>query len=127
MAYRRRHGGRQSPGAAEGNVGKGFGKPFDPETDIMIRTLTIAATAAMLIAAPASAQSMKVAVAGKTTEQLHSDIAKAAKKVCSQSVVGSSFSREVYVSCFKRAVADAIKASNDPALAAAAGVKLASR
>jgi len=93
----------------------------------MIRTLTIAAAAAMLVAAPASAQSMKVAVAGKTTEQLHADIAKAAKKVCSQAVVGASFPREMYASCFKHAVADAVSRANDPALAAAAGITLASR
>lgn len=57
----------------------------------MIRTLTLAAVAAMLVAAPASAQSMRVAVVGKSTEQLHQDIAKAAKKVCTQAVVGASF------------------------------------
>jgi hypothetical protein len=93
----------------------------------MIRTLTIAAAAAMLVAAPASAQSMKVAVAGKTTEQLHADIAKAAKKVCQQAVVGASFPREMYASCFKHAVADAVTRANDPALAAVAGLELASR
>lgn len=93
----------------------------------MIRTLTIAAAAAMLIAAPASAQSMKVDLAGKTTEQLQTDIAKAAKKVCAQAVVGASFPREMYLSCYKYAVADAVAKANDPALAAAAGIKLASR
>lgn len=93
----------------------------------MIRTLTIAAAAVMLVAAPASAQSMKVAVAGKSTEQLHVDIAKAAKKVCAQAVVGASFPREMYASCYKHAVADAVNKANDPALAAAAGITLASR
>lgn len=93
----------------------------------MIRTLTLAAVAAMLVAAPASAQSMRVAVVGKSTEQLHQDIAKAAKKVCTQAVVGASFPREMYASCYKYAVADAVTKANDPALAAAAGLKLASR
>jgi gas vesicle protein len=92
----------------------------------MIRILTVAAVAA-LIAAPASAQSMRVAVAGKSTEQLHVDITKAAKKVCMQAVVGASFPREMYASCFKHAVADAVTKANDPALASAAGIKLASR
>jgi len=92
----------------------------------MIRILTVAAVAA-LIAAPASAQSVRVPVAGKTTEQLHADITKAAKKVCSQAVVGASFPREMYASCFKHAVADAVAKANDPALANAAGVKLAAR
>ena len=93
----------------------------------MIRILTIAAAAAMLVAAPASAQSVRVSVAGKSTEQLHADIAKAAKKVCSLATVGASFPREMYASCFKHAVEDAVTKANDPALAAAAGIKLASR
>ncbi|MGC3971909.1 MAG: hypothetical protein QM775_32570 [Pirellulales bacterium] len=93
----------------------------------MIRILTVAAAAAMLVAAPASAQSMKVAVTGKTTEQLHIDIAKAAKKVCNQAVVGASFPREMYAACYKATVEAAVTKANDPALAAAAGITLASR
>jgi hypothetical protein len=93
----------------------------------MIRILTIAATAAMLVAAPASAQSVRIAVAGKSTEQLNAEITKAAKKVCSRAVVGASFPREMYASCYKYAVEDAVTKANDPALAAAAGIKLAQR
>jgi len=93
----------------------------------MIRLLTVAAAAAMLVAAPASAQSTKVAVSGKSTAELHADIAKAAKKVCNLAVVGASFPREMYASCYKHAVADAVAKANDPALAAAAGITLASR
>ena len=69
----------------------------------MIRILTVAAVAA-LIAAPASAQSAKVALVGKNSEQVQADIAKAAKKVCTQAIVGASFPREMYASCFKFAV-----------------------
>lgn len=93
----------------------------------MIRILTLAAAAAMLVAAPASAQSMKVAVAGKSAQQLHVDITAAAKKVCNQAVVGASFPREMFASCYKHAVADAVAKANDPALASVAGIKLASR
>jgi len=93
----------------------------------MIRILTIAAATAMLVAAPASAQSVRIAVAGKSTEQLHTEIAKAAKKVCNAATIGASFPREMYASCFKHAVEDAVMRANDPALAAAAGIKLASR
>jgi gas vesicle protein len=92
----------------------------------MIRILTVAAVAA-LIAAPASAQSVRIATAGKTAEQLHSDIAKAAKKVCNLAVVGASFPREMYAACYKHAVADAVTKAGDPALAAVAGIKLAAR
>lgn len=92
----------------------------------MIRLFAIAAVAA-LIAAPASAQSMRIATNGKSTEQLHVDITKAAKKVCNQAVVGASFPREMFASCYKHAVADAVSRANDPALATVAGIKLAQR
>lgn len=69
----------------------------------MIRILTVAAVAA-LIASPASAQSARVALEGKSSDQVQADIAKAAKKVCTQAVVGASFPREMYASCFKYAV-----------------------
>ncbi len=72
----------------------------------MIRILTAAAVAA-LIAAPASAQTVRIALDGKSSAQVQADIAKAAKKVCAQAVVGASFPREMYASCFKFAVADA--------------------
>jgi hypothetical protein len=69
----------------------------------MIRILTAAAVAA-LIASPAAAQSTRVALDGKSSVQVQADIAKAAKKVCTQAVVGASFPREMYASCFKHAV-----------------------
>ena len=69
----------------------------------MIRILTAAAVAA-LIASPAAAQSTRVALDGKSSAQVQADIAKAAKKVCTQAVVGASFPREMYSSCFKYAV-----------------------
>jgi hypothetical protein len=72
----------------------------------MIRILTVAAVAA-LIAAPASAQTARVSLVGKSNEQVQVEITKAAKKVCTQAIVGASFPREMYASCFKHAVADA--------------------
>jgi hypothetical protein len=72
----------------------------------MIRILTIAAAAALL-AAPATAQTVKISLAGKSQDQVQADIAKAAKKVCNAATVGASFPREMYASCFKAAVADA--------------------
>jgi len=83
----------------------------------MIRILTVAAVAA-LIAAPASAQSMRVAVAGKSSEQVQKDIVKAAKTVCARATVGASFPREMMASCMKATVEHAVAQSGDPALAA---------
>ena len=72
----------------------------------MIRIFTVAAVAA-LIAAPASAQSVKVDITGKSNTQVQADITKAARKVCGLAVIGATFPREMYESCFKHAVRDA--------------------
>ena len=93
----------------------------------MIRTLILAAASTALFAGSASAQSVSVTVTGKTTEQLHADIAKAAKKVCRQATVGASFPIDMYRSCYDYAVRDAVTKAGDPALASAAGIKLARR
>lgn len=82
----------------------------------MIRVLTVAAVAA-LIAAPASAQSMRVATTGKSSEQLQADILKAAKTVCARATVGASFPREMMSACMKATVEHAVAQTNDPALA----------
>ncbi|WP_293365155.1 hypothetical protein [Phenylobacterium sp.] len=80
--------------------------PYRRNFIAMIRILTVAAVAAM-IAAPASAQTARINLSGKTSDQIQADIAKAAKKVCTKAVVGATFPREMYASCFKFAVNDA--------------------
>ena len=82
----------------------------------MIRILTVAAVAA-LVAAPASAQSIRVATAGKSAQQLHADIVKAAKTVCNRATVGASFPREMMQTCMKVSVERAVAQSRNPALA----------
>ena len=84
----------------------------------MIRILTLAAAAAALLAAPASAQSIHVSTAGKTPEQLHADITKAARSLCGQLVVGATFPHEEFASCMKVTVAAAVAQARDPALTA---------
>lgn len=69
----------------------------------MIRILTAAAVAAV-IASPAAAQSTRVSLEGKSGAQVQADIAQAAKKVCTQAIVGATFPRDMYASCFKHAV-----------------------
>jgi hypothetical protein len=92
----------------------------------MIRILTAAAVAA-LIAAPASAESIRITTAGKSAEQVHAEIAKAAKKVCLHATISATFPHEELAACMKATVADAVAQAGDPALAAAAGIKLAQR
>ena len=92
----------------------------------MIRILTLAA-AVMLIAAPATAQTLRVSTAGKTPAQLHTDITKAARTVCNLATVGATFPREMYAECYKAAVSKAVAQAADPALTAVAAIKLAHR
>lgn len=82
----------------------------------MIRILTVAAVAAF-IAAPASAQSLRVSTAGKSAEQLQAEIVKAAKSVCARASMGASFPREMMATCMKASIAHAVAQSRDPALA----------
>lgn len=71
----------------------------------MFRTIAIVAAATM-IAAPALAQSMRVPVAGKSAEQLHSEIVKAAQKVCAQASYGALAGSTS--ACVKATVKDAL-------------------
>ena len=83
----------------------------------MIRILTLAAAAAVLVAAPASAQSIRVSTAGKTAEQLHSDIAAAAHKVCVRELaMGVTFPQDELARCVKATVAATVTQAHDPAL-----------
>ena len=93
----------------------------------MIRTLTLAAAAVMLIAAPASAQSTTITVAGTSPEQLHAEINKAARKVCRLASVGASFPQDFIEDCQKATVRDTVAKLGDPAVAAVANIKLAAR
>ena len=93
----------------------------------MIRILTLAAVATALIAAPASAKSIHISTAGKSAQQLHADITKAAFAVCRQATEGSTFPHEEMRRCVKQTVAVTIAQSGDPALAAAAKLQLAQR
>lgn len=92
----------------------------------MLRILIVAAVAT-LFAAPASAQSTRVSMVGKTPAELTADINKAAKKVCTLAVMGSSFQRERYARCYKATVADAVARAGDRALAVATEPELAQR
>lgn len=93
----------------------------------MIRTLAFAAAAAALIAAPAAAQSVRVPTAGKSPEQLHADIVRAAQSVCRSATMGASFPHEEMARCVKSTVAATVAKSGDPALAAVKPTRVASR
>lgn len=92
----------------------------------MIRILTVAAVAA-LIAAPASAESVRISTVGKSAAELHADITKAARKVCLHAITNATFPQQELAACMKGTVAAAVAQTGDPALAAEAGIKLAQR
>lgn len=94
----------------------------------MIRTITLAAAAAALLAMPAAAQvEVRVSAVGKSAAQLHADINAAARKVCRRAANGATFFHEELDRCVKQTVSETIAKSGDPALAEAAKFELAQR
>lgn len=90
----------------------------------MIRIVTLAATAALL-AAPAGAQTIRVSTDGKSAEQLHAEVVKAARKVCARATQNATFPREEKEACMKASLAHAF--AQPAAAKLAANAKLASR
>lgn len=81
----------------------------------MIRILTAAAVAA-LVAAPAYAQSVHISTAGKTPEQLRTEIVRAANRLCTVETQGASFPIQANEACIKHTVATTLAQSKNPAL-----------
>lgn len=88
----------------------------------MIRT-TVLAAAAALIAAPALAASAPpaehVSIAGKTPQEAHAAITKAASKVCLASTRNEPMFVYLYSSCVQDAVSRAVAQTGDARIAAA--------
>jgi hypothetical protein len=75
----------------------------------MIRILTLAAAAALALAAPASAKSIRIATAGKSTEQVQAEVTKAARSLCLRESIGASFPADVHRSCVKHTVSNTMQ------------------
>lgn len=85
----------------------------------MIRTIALAVSAiALTIAAPASAAELRVKIAGKSAEQVRTDIVKAASTVCWQDVRGEALAGYLYPACVRASVNDAVAKINSPSLTA---------
>ena len=82
----------------------------------MLRFVTLAAVAAALVAGPASAQSIRIATAGKSPDQLKAEIHKAAVRVCDAETRDSLLSYYMQSPCVKATVKAAVEQSGDPAL-----------
>lgn len=70
----------------------------------MIRTLTLAAVAAAVLAAPASAQSIRISTVGKSPEQIHAEVHKAARALCARATWNATFPAEETAACVKGTV-----------------------
>lgn len=70
----------------------------------MIRTLTLAALAAAVLAAPASAQSIRISTVGKSPEQVQAEVQKAARALCARASWNATFPAEETAACIKATV-----------------------
>ena len=78
----------------------------------MLRIATLAAVAAVLGAAPASAESIRVSTAGKTPAQVKAEVTDAAVKVC-RATGDATLAYYVERSCVRHAVKTALGQSPD--------------
>jgi hypothetical protein len=83
----------------------------------MLRIATLAALAA-LVAIPANAETIRVSTAGKSIEQVHAEVVKAAHKLCARAVVYATFPIYERQACVKSTVQTAITRSGSAELAA---------
>lgn len=85
----------------------------------MIRTLTLAAMAAVAVAAPASAGEIRVSLAGKSPEQVKAEITSAARAVCLKATASETFRLMALDSCQRDTVAAAVAQIGGTQMAAA--------
>jgi hypothetical protein len=82
------------------------------------KSAALAVLVTTLVAAPAFAGEIRVTTAGKTTEQLHTEIVKAASKVCWEDARGQSLAVYIYPECVRRSVNTAVAQMGDDQLVA---------
>ena len=80
--------------------------------------LTVLAAAAALLATPAAAQDIRVSLVGKTAEQIHADIARAASEVCWKQHRRDDLRMYVYPACVQGSVENAVAQISDAQLTA---------
>ena len=74
----------------------------------MIRTIVLSAVAAITLAAPAQAQSIRVATAGKTDAQVQADLTRAVRAVCFKATRMETLSLDAYGRCVKATTASTL-------------------
>ncbi|MFN3515050.1 MAG: hypothetical protein ACK41C_18560 [Phenylobacterium sp.] len=90
----------------------------------MIRMIVLSAAAAIAFAAPAHAQSARVALTGKSDAQIEADVSRAVRNVCFKATRNETLSLDAYRRCVKQTAQVTtvklaeIKAQNGTAFAA---------
>lgn len=74
----------------------------------MMRMIVLSAAAALALAAPAHAGSIRVPVAGKSTAQIQADVTKAAKSVCFRETRSETLALDAYKRCVRSTTATAM-------------------
>ncbi|CAN7142799.1 hypothetical protein LJR225_000052 [Phenylobacterium sp. LjRoot225] len=74
----------------------------------------MAAVAALLAAAPASAKSIHISTAGKSSDEVRAEVVKAAVNLCRAEVGDSSLAYYLQAPCVRSTVKAALKAGNVP-------------
>ena len=88
----------------------------------LVAVLAAAAAGAAGFAGIASAAEIRVPVAGKSTEQLHADIVRAASKACWADLKGEALAGYIYPECVRRSVGRAVAQVGDSKLVAYAAL-----
>jgi hypothetical protein len=78
--------------------------------------MLVLAAATALIGLPASAQSIHIATAGKTPDQVHTDVVKAANRLCAVETYGASFPIDEMSRCVDYTTRAALGEAADPKL-----------
>jgi hypothetical protein len=85
----------------------------------MFRAVTLAAVAALLAAAPASAKSIEVSTAGKSTAEIKAEVVKAAVDVCRAEVGNSALAFYLQTPCVRSTIESALQKADIKAQLAA--------
>lgn len=71
----------------------------------MIRSIVLSAVAAITLAAPAHAQSVRIPLAGKTDAQIQADVTRAARNVCFKATRQETLALDAFGRCVKATTA----------------------
>jgi len=76
---------------------------------MITRTLTLAAAALLVAAAPAAAKTVRISTAGKTADQVQAEVTKAARSLCLRETFGASFPVDIHRACVRNTVEATMK------------------